>query len=40
LIKQDSADFRFTIGFRPDEGFKQGAGQHFLDWHTELADQI
>ncbi len=40
LLKQDSRDFRFTLGFRPDEGLHRERGQHFVDWDVELSDGV
>lgn len=38
LLKHESKDFRFTLGFRPDAGPHREDGQHFVDWHVDLAD--
>ncbi len=38
LIKQDSPDWRFTLGFRPDRGYRRELGQHFVDWDVDLVD--
>lgn len=40
LIKQDSRDWRFTLGFRVPGEVRKGWSQHFQDWHVGLADQV